>query len=157
MEAAPHLSAGRIAPAFTLVNSAKGKTGLWQFKQRKNLVLYFFDAESELCRRALEEFAANYFSYRSLDAEIFGISPQGISTLRQRVVELELPYQLLSDIDGKVAERYGLRRADAKIEQAVFLLDRFNAIEQIWFPGKGAPDQKDIIASLELVQMRCPE
>lgn len=157
MEAARHDPISGIAPAFSLAGTGGEEVRLWRFKQRKNVVLYFFDAGCRKCEKALEQFNANYPRYRSLNSEVLGISPQSMPVLERYRKDLDLAIRLLSDRNGRVFERYGLIREDGRVRQAVFLLDRFNAIEQFWLPGEDLPDQRDILASLELAESRCPE
>lgn len=157
VEAAFEILRGSVAPPFSLPSTRGRDIILWDYKQRKNVVLYFFHAQCFGCRRGLAEFSANYQEYRSLEAEVLGIGGERLPVLEEFADELSIPFPLLADVDSYAASRYGLRRGE-KTSHAVFALDRYNAIEESWVLGEGeAPDQGDVLATVQLAQSRCPE
>lgn len=100
---------GALAPGFTLVNQHGEQISLKNFKGKKNVVLYFYPKAStpgcttQACglRDAVGEFAA-------LDTEILGVSPDPQTRLFKFSEKYNLNFNLLSDEDNMVAEKYGV-------------------------------------------------
>lgn len=72
------------------------------------LVLYFYPADFTLgCTREACHFRDAFDDLRELDARVVGVSPDDPETHQAFIEEHELPFDLLSDEDGRVAEAYG--------------------------------------------------
>lgn len=149
---------GKLAPHFALPGTGGRVVDLWASKQRKNLVIYFFRSDLPVCRKGLSDFASNYFRYRALEAEVVGISTEDLGVLRRVARELSLPFQLLFDEGGRISDRYKIDLGRKSAELAVFVLDKFNSIEKVYeLSEQEAPDQKEILETLEHIQALCPE
>lgn len=102
---------GNLAPAFTLNNSAGEKVSLGDFKGKKNVVLYFYPKAStpgctvQACgiRDARSEFV-------SLETVVLGVSPDSTLKLQKFTDKHALNFDLLSDEDHAVADKYGVWR-----------------------------------------------
>lgn len=149
---------GKVAPHFALPSADGPIVDLWSYKQRKNVVIYFFRSDIPACRRGLADFAASYIRYRALDAEVLGISTEDPRVLRAVSRELALTFKLLSDAGGRISKRYGVDLSREPATSAVFVLDRYNAVEKVYrLTEREIPDQEDILSTLEHVQAQCPE
>lgn len=99
---------GNMAPAFTLLNQNEQKVSLKDFKGMKNVVLYFYPkamtpgCTTQACgiRDYKKEFA-------KLDTVVLGISPDAPNRLTRFIERDKLNFDLLSDIDHKIADKYG--------------------------------------------------
>ncbi|MCK5790145.1 MAG: thioredoxin-dependent thiol peroxidase, partial [Ketobacter sp.] len=100
---------GNMAPAFTLVNQNGDKVSLKDYKGKKNVVLYFYPKAmtpgciTQACgiRDAKKEFA-------KLDTVVLGVSPDPVKKLQSFMEKKELNFDLLSDEDKTIAEKYGV-------------------------------------------------
>ena len=100
---------GNMAPAWTLLNQDGNKVSLKDFKGKKNVVFYFYlkaltpGCITQACgiRDAKKELD-------KLDAVVFGVSPDPVEKLQRFIEKKELNFDLLSDEDKKVTERYGV-------------------------------------------------
>ncbi len=100
---------GNMAPAWTLLNQDGNKVSLKDFKGKKNVVFYFYPkaltpgCTTQACgiRDAKKELD-------KLDAVVFGVSPDPVEKLQRFIEKKELNFDLLSDEDKKVTERYGV-------------------------------------------------
>ncbi|MBL8993190.1 MAG: peroxiredoxin [Spirochaetia bacterium] len=105
------LRVGDRAPNFILP-TAGGKP--FQLKDRlgkKILVLYFYPHDfSANCAREARAFRAHYVAFKNLGAEIFGISRDSQKSHRDFIRAESLPFNLLSDPEGKVHRRYGVEK-----------------------------------------------
>ncbi len=101
-------SLNKMAPAFTLLNQDNEKVSLKDFKGKKNVVLYFYPkamtpgCTTQACgiRDYKKEFA-------KLDTVVFGVSPDAVARLVKFTERDGLNFDLLSDEDHKIADKYG--------------------------------------------------
>jgi peroxiredoxin Q/BCP len=77
--------------------------------------------------------------FESLDALVFGISPDPVESHRRFSGKFELNFPLLADEDHAVAEAYGVWREKSMygkkymgIERSTFLIDEEGVIRQAW-------------------------
>ena len=107
-QAAPPV--GSPAPAFELPDQ-KGETRRLEDYQGQWLVLYFYPKDNTPgCTTQACEFRDNIFAFRRLGAEIVGISLDDVDTHQSFAEEHGLPFTLLADTGGVVANRYGVLR-----------------------------------------------
>ena len=99
---------GNLAPAFSLKNQEGKTVNLKDFKGKKTVVLYFYPAAMtpgctvQACglRNAAAELAA-------LGAIALGVSPDPEKKLQKFIERDGLNFDLLSDPEHEVAEKYG--------------------------------------------------
>ncbi len=102
-------SVGKAAPAFTLVNQEGEKVSLKDFKGEKNVVLYFYPKAMtpgctvQACgiRDTKRKFSAN-------KTVVLGVSPDEPKRLVKFIEKEGLNFDLLSDPDHKIADKYGV-------------------------------------------------
>lgn len=100
---------GNLAPAFSLKRQDEKLVCLKDFKGKKNVVLYFYPKAStpgcttQACgiRDALVEF-------ENLDTVVLGVSPDAPAKLTKFIQKQVLNFDLLSDEDHAIAEKYGV-------------------------------------------------
>lgn len=104
------LSAGDRAPDFTLYDDAKEAFSLSDARQSGPVVLLFFPgAFTSVCTSELNAVANDYERYRSLDAQVVGISTDSPFVLAEFKKANGFPFRLLSDHEGDVAASYGAK------------------------------------------------
>lgn len=99
---------GNLAPAFTLLNQKGEKVSLKDFRDQKNVVLYFYPkaltpgCTTQACgiRDAQKEFAKR-------DTVVLGVSPDPVKKLASFIEKKDLNFDLLSDEDHAITEKYG--------------------------------------------------
>lgn len=100
---------GKVAPAFTLQNQVGKKVSLKDFRDEKNVLVYFYpkamtpgctvqacglrDSKAKLARQQLV---------------VLGISTDPVSRLKKFQDKEQLNFDLLSDEDHKIADKYGV-------------------------------------------------
>lgn len=101
------LEEGDMAPAFELPGSDGEPVRLSDFEGQP-VVLYFYPSDFTLfCTREACSFRDRIEDFQDEDAAVVGISsdpPESHARFRD---EHDLPYTLLSDVEGTVAEAYG--------------------------------------------------
>ena len=150
-----------IIPFFNLSSTKGGSISTWDFKQRKNLVIYFFGGiDCAPCRETLKKFADNYYNYRRLNTEVLAIGTDSLANLSGLARELNLPFPLLSDADAKTANKYTYINPETNLPYpSIFVADKYGSLEEEWIAKdeSGLPAQEKVLALLELLELRCPE
>ena len=143
---------GKYLVAFELP-AADGRTvRLWDYRLRRNLVLFFHHgAGCPRCRGELTRFARHYPHCRERDAEVLAIGPDRTDVAAALAADLGLPFPLLSDPAGRVADRQGMSRP------AVVVASRVEEIWAAWAPSDELelPSQEEIVGWLEFVVLQC--
>ncbi|MFU8895913.1 MAG: peroxiredoxin [Gammaproteobacteria bacterium] len=101
---------GAAAPTFELPDQQGEMRRLGDYGG-KWLVLYFYPKDNTPgCTTQACEFRDNIFAFRQLGAEIVGISLDDVETHLAFAEQHSLPFTLLADEGGVVAQRYGVLR-----------------------------------------------
>jgi thioredoxin-dependent peroxiredoxin len=101
------LAEGDKAPAFTLKDQEGNKVSLKDFAGSR-VVLYFYPADDTPgCTKEACQFNDELASFRSLDVQVIGISPDGAEKHQAFRAKYGLNFTLLSDPDKSVMEKYG--------------------------------------------------
>lgn len=99
---------GNLAPAFTLPDQNGNKVSLRQFRDAKNVLLYFYPkAMTPGCTVQACGLRDARAELDSLDTVVLGVSPDPVSRLGKFIDRQSLNFTLLSDEDHRVAEKYG--------------------------------------------------
>ena len=100
---------GRVAPAFTLLNQDGKKVSLKDYRDKKNVVLYFYPkAMTPGCTVQACGIRDTKRRFSSRQAVILGISTDPLKQLVKFRDKEKLNFDLLSDEDHKVADKYGV-------------------------------------------------
>tara|TARA_A100001037_G_C14993857_1_gene563852 strand:+ start:427 stop:900 length:474 start_codon:yes stop_codon:yes gene_type:complete len=100
---------GRVAPAFTLLNQDGKKISLKDFRGKKNVVLYFYPkAMTPGCTVQACGIRDAKRRFSSRQTVILGISPDPLKQLVKFRDKEKLNFDLLSDEDHKIADKYGV-------------------------------------------------
>ena len=149
------LSAGDIAPEFSLENSDGVSISLRDFRG-KNVVLYFYPKDNTPgCTTQACEFSANYDEFINADTVIVGISPDNIKSHAGFIAKQNLKHILLSDTDKEVAKAYGVwqvRKNYGKeylgIVRTTFVIDKEGKISKVYKSVKAAGHAAKVLADL---------
>lgn len=148
---------GNMAPAFTLVNQNGDKVSLKDYKGKKNVVLYFYPKAmtpgciTQACgiRDAKKEFA-------KMDTVVLGVSPDPVKKLQSFMEKKELNFDLLSDEDKTIAEKYGvwglkkfMGREFMGILRTTFIIGKDGRLKHVMDKVKTKTHHDDVIEVLK--------
>lgn len=157
----PRLKAQQSVPDFHLPATSGTEISASQFRQRNNLVLYFFGkVPCEPCRQRLASFRDNFSNFEHLNARLFAISPKPLELLKSLKQELKLPFELLSDRQLEAANLY--TQIKPRLHEpypSIFVIDRYNTLyaQAIEEKEENLPPIKDIFRVLHSIEIECPE
>lgn len=100
---------GQPAPDFELPDQDGQLHSLEDYRDRW-VVLYFYPKdETPGCTTEACEFRDNIFAYRELNAQILGVSLDDVESHKAFAENHGLPFPLLADAGGTVADAYGVK------------------------------------------------
>ncbi|MEM2911750.1 MAG: redoxin domain-containing protein [Candidatus Bathyarchaeia archaeon] len=157
----PKLELQEVVPYLNLPSNNGINVNLWDFKQRKNLVLVFHHGRAcNYCRNKLKQLAKAYKEIQFLEAEVLAISFDNIEDLKDQGREDALPFPLLSDQSGTTSEMFTFIDNSRNTPfPSVFITDRFGALryQKIAEEATDLPSASEILSVLGLIQIECPE
>lgn len=100
---------GNLAPAFSTVDQNGSKVSLKDFRGKKNIVLYFYPkAMTPGCTVQACGIRDSKKQFDKLNTLVLGISPDAPGRLVRFIEKQDLNFDLLSDEDHSIAEKYGV-------------------------------------------------
>ena len=100
---------GGTAPAFSLLDQRGNKVTLKDFKNKNNVVLYFYPrAMTPGCTVQAQGVRDNQKTFARLATVVLAISPDSVKRLEKFCTRDALNFTLLADEDHQVAEKYGV-------------------------------------------------
>ena len=104
------LKPGVPAPDFELPDNNGDIVRLSGFKGKKNVVLFFYPKDfTPGCTTQACSFRDHYEDFKDAGAEVIGISDDDVISHRHFSSRYKLPFILLSDKDGTVKNKFGVK------------------------------------------------
>ena len=98
---------GIKAPDFTAIDQNGAKIKLSSFKDKKNVVLYFYPKDmTPGCTTQACNFRDQHKKFK--DTAILGVSIDSSERHQKFIAKYDLPFTLIADIDKKVVQKYGV-------------------------------------------------
>lgn len=101
------LEVGKKAPAFSLPSQDGKKCSLKDFTGERLIVYFYPKAFTPGCTGESCDFRDSDAPLRAAGFTVLGVSPDPQDKLVAFKEEYDLPFDLLSDVDHKIAEKYG--------------------------------------------------
>jgi peroxiredoxin Q/BCP len=152
---------GDRAPAFTLPAVPGGKVRLGQFKGEQHVVLYFYPRDNTPgCTQEACDFRDKLAALNRRDTVVLGVSTDSVASHEKFAEKFALPFPLLSDVDHKVSEKYGVwvekknyGKTYLGIQRATFLIDKQGKIAAVWPKVKVAGHAAEVAQAIENLQV----
>ena len=133
------LSIGTRAPAFSLPATDGREIGLDALEGRK-IVLYFYPKDDTSgCTLEAQAFQALKKDFAAADAEIVGVSPDGLKSHDKFRAKYGLDFALASDEETRMLQAYGVWKEKSMygrnfmgVERTTFLIRKDGIIATIW-------------------------
>jgi len=147
------LTAGTPAPDFTLSSTPDQTVSLHEFKGRP-VILAFYPADwSPVCSDQLALYNELLSDFQRYDAQLVGISVDGIWSHLAFAKQRNLHFPLLADFEpkGAVARAYGVYHAPGgTCERALFVIDRAGKVSWSYVSPMGVnPGADGILRALD--------
>lgn len=147
---------GKKAPDFTLLNQDGKKIKLSEFAG-KNVVLYFYPKDNTSgCTAEACNFRDTFPQFSNLDAVIIGISPDSVESHKKFAEKYKLPFDLLSDIDKKVVEKYGVWKEKSMygkkymgVERTTYIIGKDGKVKKVFQKVKVPNHHNEVMETLK--------
>ena len=124
---------GDAAPDFRLKNQFGEDVTLAQFRGRKNVVLYFYPKDNTSgCTSQACSFRDHYEAFLDRGAEVIGVSTDSVESHEGFAGEYALPFQLLSDAEGRVRDLYGVSTLFGYTDRITFVIDEQGVVRHVF-------------------------
>lgn len=128
------LSIGTKAPNFKLKATSDQTLCLKEDFEGKALILYFYPKDfTPGCTAEACEFRDQFEAFRDLDIPVLGVSRDNILTHEKFKKAHQLPFELLSDLDGSVCKAYDALIPLIKMPKRItYLIDQNHEIAGVF-------------------------
>lgn len=152
---------GNLAPAFSLLDQDGEKVDLKQFQAKQNVVLYFYPkAMTPGCTNQACGFRDASKAYEKLDTVVLGVSPDPVARLQKFREKYSLNFDLLSDEDHAVADKYGvwglkkfMGREFMGLIRTTFIIGKDGRLKRIIGKVKTKTHHDDVIACMKELEI----
>ena len=148
---------GQPAPDFSL-QDAQGKSHKLSDYAGKWLVLYFYPKDDTPgCTKEACHFRDDLFELEKLDAKVVGISVDDTDSHAKFAEKYKLPFPLLADKDGMVADSYGALTNLVVVKIAkryTFLIDPKGRIAKTYLSVDTSRHSQEIIDDLKQLKQK---
>lgn len=142
----------RPAPDFNLPNEKGEVVSLGDFNNSW-IVLYFYPKDDTPgCTKEACAFRDNYDAFKKLNAYIIGVSKDGQESHQKFIKKYGLPFTLLSDSNGEVADNYNAVSSLNSIQRRTYLITPKKIIAKIYENITPASHPEEITQDLALLQ-----
>lgn len=116
------LEINQKVPDFELLDD-EGKTFKFYEKKSPMLIVFYPGDDTPVCTAQLCDYRDGIQEFRDLDIDVIGISKDSTVSHQNFKKKHNLPFTLLTDPEGKVAEMFGCKTLLGTIKRAVFLVN----------------------------------
>jgi len=148
---------GNLAPAFALPDQDGNKVSLKQFRDDKNVVLYFYPkAMTPGCTVQACGLRDSSKALAKKDTVVLGVSPDPVARLGKFIDKEQLNFTLLSDEDHAIAEKYGawglkkfMGREFMGILRTTFIIGKDGRLKHVMDKVKTKSHHDDVLAVID--------
>jgi len=146
---------GNKAPDFTALDQDGKKVKLSSFRDKKNIVLYFYPKDmTPGCTTQACGFRDQQKSFKS--TVILGVSIDSQERHQKFIEKYDLPFTLLADVDKKVVQKYGVwqeKKLYGKtfmgIVRSTFIIDKTGTVRKIFVKVKVKNHIEEVLNTLK--------
>ncbi len=126
--APPRVGVGALAPDFTLEGTGDRDYTLSEFKGQPVVLVFYPGDNTPVCTMQLNTYSSDIAQFEELNAQVLGISPQGVESHEQFANVHGFSFPLLADTEKSVGRAYGVLGPVGFYKRSVFVLDRSGVI-----------------------------
>ena len=128
-----HLAEGMPAPDFSLSDQDGRKLKLSDFREKKNVVLYFYPKDDTPgCTKEACSFRDDLSKFASADTAILGVSTDDPASHKAFAQKFNLNFPLLADTEKEVTRVYNALGEKGYANRITYLIDKGGMIRRIF-------------------------
>lgn len=117
------LKVGETAPDFEQPWTGEGEFKLSDHRGKWIVLAFYPGDETSVCTKQMCEYRDNSEKLDGLDAEIIGVSPQGVESHQSFIANHQLEIPLIADEELEVSDAYGIKLGGSNLRRAIFIVD----------------------------------
>lgn len=160
MKEVPNIKTEGYVPELSLRSNKNEWWNIRAHLRRKNVVVYFVhDLKCDKCRARLKAFAQDYRDWEHIKGEIVAVLPDNPDELKNLAEELDLPFPLLSDSEGRALADFTFDQLDPMRPPMVFVVDRPGTLYYHEIADAADPfeEEKTILTEVETLENQAPQ
>ncbi len=147
----PLVRMGDPAPAFMLQDQSGRVRQLSEYRGRP-VVLYFYPRDATPgCTAEACAFRDAWSQLQETGAVVLGVSTDDVESHRRFHEEHQLPFDLLADVDGEVAQRYGVPMQMGMSSRITFLIDGEGLVRRVFEDVDPGVHADEVIAAIQVL------
>jgi len=140
---------GQKAPDFNALDYNGKKVNLKNFRG-KNVVLYFYPKDDTPgCIKEACSFRDDIQMYKGMDAEVVGVSVDGIESHKKFSNKYGLNFTLLSDKKKVITKKYGVLKITGMAKRTTFLIGKDGKVKYVFKDVKPDGHSKEVLQKLK--------
>lgn len=147
---------GTRAPLFTLEDEEGKKHTLGSYQGKWVLVYFYPKDDTSGCTKEACAIRDSYPAFKKLDAVVFGISADSVTSHKKFAEKYELPFTLLSDPKKKTIRAYGVWQKKTfmgkkymGIVRTSFLIDPMGVVKKVYEKVKPDLHAEEVLRDLK--------
>ena len=143
---------GNIAPAFTLLDQDGNKVSLKDFRDKSNVVLYFYPkAMTPGCTVQACGIRDSKAALKKAKTVVLGVSPDPVARLGRFIDKQDLNFTLLSDEDHKITDKYGCwgLKKFMGVLRTSFIIGKDGRLKHVMDKVKTKSHHEDVLALIK--------
>jgi peroxiredoxin Q/BCP len=117
------IGVGDKAPEFTLPGTGGRTYSLSEFAGKPVVLVFYPGDDTPVCTKQLNSYNDELSEFEALDAQVIGVSAQGVDSHEKFSGKHGFGFPLLADTDKKVAGAYGTLGPIGFPRRSVFVID----------------------------------
>jgi thioredoxin-dependent peroxiredoxin len=153
--ATKEIKEGNKAPDFTALDQNGKKIKLSFFRDKKNIVLYFYPKDmTPGCTTQACDFRDQHKRFKN--TVILGVSIDSQERHQKFIEKYDLPFTLLADVDKKVVQKYAVwqekklyGKAFMGIVRSTFIIDKTGTVRKVFIKVKVKNHIEEVFEALK--------
>jgi peroxiredoxin Q/BCP len=146
-ETAP-LKAGDPAPDVSFTLQDGSRVSLASLKGQPVVVYFYPKDDTRGCTIEAEGIRDDYAAFEQAKVKVFGVSTQDAESHMAFIEKFDLPFDLVVDTDGDVAEAFRVPLNRGMAARQTFLIDAAGKIKRVWLDVDPTSHAKELLAAI---------
>ncbi len=152
--APPRVGVGAVAPDFVLEGTGEREYSLSEYQGQPVVLVFYPGDNTPVCTMQLNTYSSDIAQFEELNAQVLGISPQGVESHEQFANVHGFGFPLLADTEKSVGRAYGVLGPVGFYKRSVFVVDRGGIIRYAHRATAGLTFRKtdELVAAVRAAQ-----
>lgn len=142
------LKAGDPAPDVTFTLQDGSRVSLASLKGQPVVVYFYPKDDTRGCTIEAEGIRDDYAAFEQAKVKVFGVSTQDAESHSAFIEKFDLPFDLVVDTDGEVAEAFRVPLNRGMATRQTFLIDAAGKIKRVWLDVEPTGHAKELLTAI---------